>query len=201
MASEVDICNQALAMLGDKANVVSIRPPDRTVQAEHCARFYPLALGAMLEAHDWSFARSRAALALRSVSADNRAYTYAFPSNCLVPRAVFPLDSEPGENDARFEAELLATDRVLVTPLAGAQLLYTRGDVDPTKFTPLFREALALSLASRLAGPLVQGAEGRKAAMDLLAQFTRHALPDAISADSARRLGGQDHVPVWIGDR
>ena len=45
MASEVEICNLALARLGDAATVVSIDPPEGSAQAEHCAMFYrPLRL-------------------------------------------------------------------------------------------------------------------------------------------------------------
>ena len=63
MASPVDICNTALAYLGDVANVVSIDPAEGSAQAEHCARFYPLARDALLEMHDWGFATRRVALA------------------------------------------------------------------------------------------------------------------------------------------
>ena len=51
MASVVDICNQALSHLGDSATVASIDPPEGSAQAEHCARFYPAALAALLEMH------------------------------------------------------------------------------------------------------------------------------------------------------
>ena len=56
MASEVDICNLALGHLGDNATVSSISPPEGSAQAEHCARFYPIARDALLEMHNWNFA-------------------------------------------------------------------------------------------------------------------------------------------------
>jgi hypothetical protein len=62
VASEVDICNLALAHIGDGANVRSITPPDETVQAEKCAIFYPIARDIALESHGWSFAVQRAEL-------------------------------------------------------------------------------------------------------------------------------------------
>ena len=49
MASEVDICNLALGHLGDNATVASLNPPEGSVQAQHCARFYPIARDALLE--------------------------------------------------------------------------------------------------------------------------------------------------------
>ena len=56
MATEVDICNMALSFLGDRATVTSINPPEGSAQAEHCARFYPMALNEMLAQARWSFA-------------------------------------------------------------------------------------------------------------------------------------------------
>lgn len=61
--SEVTICNLALSHLGDTAAVASISPPDSSVQAQLCARFYPMALNALLEMASWGFATRRVALA------------------------------------------------------------------------------------------------------------------------------------------
>lgn len=63
MASAVDICNLALARLGDSATVASIDPPEGSAQSEHCARFYPLARRQIFEAHNWSFLIRREKLA------------------------------------------------------------------------------------------------------------------------------------------
>lgn len=61
--SEVTICNLALSHLGDTATVVSIKPPDASVQAQLCARFYYVARNSLLEMHAWSFATRRVKLA------------------------------------------------------------------------------------------------------------------------------------------
>lgn len=61
--SEVTICNLALSHLGDTAEVTSIKPPDGSVQAKHCARFYWVARNALLEMASWGFATRRAVLA------------------------------------------------------------------------------------------------------------------------------------------
>ena len=37
MATEVDICNLALAHLGDNATIASLKPPEGSAQAEHAA--------------------------------------------------------------------------------------------------------------------------------------------------------------------
>ena len=56
MASVVDICNLALAHIGDDATVSSIDPPEGSAQAEHCKRFYAIARDTMLQMHNWNFA-------------------------------------------------------------------------------------------------------------------------------------------------
>ena len=63
MASVVDICNLALAHLGDDATISSIDPPEGSAQAEHCKRFYTSARDTLLQLHPWNFASKRIALA------------------------------------------------------------------------------------------------------------------------------------------
>jgi hypothetical protein len=60
--SEVDICNLALANIGETAKVTSIDPVDGSAQAALCARFYPLARDSLLEMGTWSFAVERKTL-------------------------------------------------------------------------------------------------------------------------------------------
>src|SRR5512135_2814386 len=83
MASDVDICNLALAQLGDAAAVQSINPPDQSAQAAHCARFYPVARDALLEMHTWGFATLRVALAQVSNPFPQWQYAYAAPSDAI----------------------------------------------------------------------------------------------------------------------
>ena len=56
MASDVDICNEALSHLGDSATVSSINPPEGSAQAEHCARFYPTTLATLFGTPTWAMA-------------------------------------------------------------------------------------------------------------------------------------------------
>lgn len=90
MASDVDICNLALAHLGDEATVSSIDPPEGSAQAEHCARFYPMARDTVLEAHDWNFATTRGVLALVGSAWPSWAFCYELPSACVRAISVLP---------------------------------------------------------------------------------------------------------------
>lgn len=106
--SEVTICNLALSHIGDTAEVHSIKPPDSSIQAQHCARFYHVALKALLEMSDWSFAMRRVALAEVSNPTVNACtnpdgsmetskgtwrHAYAAPADAICMVAVIPADA------------------------------------------------------------------------------------------------------------
>ena len=83
MASEVDICNLALGHLGDNATVASLNPPEGSVQAQHCARFYPIARDALLEMAYWNFSMRRVALPSLAMDWPEYKYAYALPGDVL----------------------------------------------------------------------------------------------------------------------
>lgn len=101
MSSEVDICNLALGHLGDTANVTSINPPERSVQAQLCARFYPIARNTLLEMGSWGFATKRARLAALATNPTAQGtndwgtwqYAYAQPSDCINAISVISADA------------------------------------------------------------------------------------------------------------
>lgn len=88
--SEVDIGNLALSFLGDEATVSDIDPPEGSEQAEHVARFYPMARNALLEMHVWPFATRRGALTLRDETVNGWAHSYDRPAKSLKVFAVLP---------------------------------------------------------------------------------------------------------------
>ncbi len=202
MASEVEICNTSLAMLGDEATVVSIDPPEGSAQADHCRIFYPMARDSLLELHDWNFATTRAPLAALVNDRTEWAHRYALPAQMLRARVVLAPGAPEQSEGKPFAVESLPDGTgVLYTNQHGAHLLYTRRVVDSTKFTPLFVEALAVLLASKLAGPVLKGAEGRKEAQAQAQMFYGVALPRATSSDAAQRRQTLDHVAPWIAAR
>lgn len=92
MSSDVDICNLALGFLGDSANVDAIDPPEDSVEAEYCAKFYPIARDGLLNMHNWGFATKRtspAQIAVPPESAGMWQYAYIAPGDCLTITRVF----------------------------------------------------------------------------------------------------------------
>ena len=200
MASVVQICNMALSHIGSEARVLSISPPDGSVEAGHCAMFYDLARTELLEPGNWAFALRRAALAEVTNPSTVWAYAYAKPSNCLralrilrpsIAAAVLTrnLAFEPHTDDrdgAAFDVE----GDVILTNEPDAVLLYVQDVTDSTKFPASFTSALSYLLASYLAGPVIKGNEGvrvgdamRQRAMTL-ADIAATASANASSAES-----------------
>lgn len=167
MASDVDICNLALANLGDAATLSSIDPPEGSAQADHCATFYPIARDTILEDHAWSFATRRIALAEVTPEHDAWEYAYYKPSEALRILNIF--DSEITDETAistnvvkqNFIIERDSSgDEVILTNVADAWCRYIVRVTDTSKFSMMLVNGIAAYLSSMLAGPMVKGSEG-----------------------------------------
>lgn len=201
MASEVDICNLALARLGDNATVASIDPPEGSAQAEHCARFYPVARDSLLEMHAWKFATRRVLLAQLTTDTWNWTYAYAEPTGVLKLLAVLPASAASDADTQEYEAETDGNGaRIILTDQEGASLRYVAHVTDTTVFSPLFVDALAWLLASYLAGPVLKGDAGAAMAKACLQSFML-ALSNAKVSDANQRKVRPEHKPDWIAGR
>ena len=181
MASDVDIANMALSIVGSNTTVSSMSPPDGSAAANYCATFYDIARREALAPFAWSFARTRAPLAELANPSDVWGYAYALPSDCLrVSRvaalALNSLNEEvaPAWNwlfnesgGADFAIETDSTQKLLLTHEPGAVLFYIRDQANPSTFTPGFVTALSYLLASYLAGPIIRGNAGVQTAQRL----------------------------------
>lgn len=226
MASEVEICNLALAYLGDDATVSSIDPPEGSSQAEHCARFYAIARDSLLQMHSWNFASRRVSLASVTMPYTMWQYAYACPGDMMTAVAVLPPEAENdyalraypsdmagyGWTNAPFVAAgaympqqyQIETDtsgnKVIYTNQQNALLRYQALVTDTTKFDPLFVMALAWHLASMLAGPILKGdqgaAEGKRCAQMMMAY-----LQQARASDANQRNIRPEHITTWISGR
>lgn len=201
MSSEVEICNLALAHLGDDATVASIDPPEGSPQAEHCARFYPIARDTLLEMHPWSFATRRIQLAELDVPSWSWDYAYAYPASCVKILSVLPYQSGSDDETQLYETEAGSDGaQIILTNTELATCRYITRVTDTAKFPPLFVDALSRLLSSYLAGPVVKGESGRKEAMSQLNAFNLSA-GRAMASDANQRDAKPAHTPDWIGNR
>lgn len=221
MASEVDICNLALGHLGDRATVSSISPPEGSAQAEHCARFYPIARDLVLEAHEWGFATKRANLALLTdTPPPGFRFVYQLPSDCrniidlIDPNAptFFPIDERrhhwqddsftmpavPYELEARSDGT-----GVIYTCLENAMIRYVASVTDTTKFSAQVVDTIAWLLAAYLAGPVIKGDAGAAMGAQCMKVY-QMSFGQATANDSNNRrrsIAQSQHPATWIQNR
>ena len=201
MASEIDIVNLALSRLGDDATVASLYPPEGSAQAEHAARFYPVARDTLLEMHHWGFATKRGTLAEFAGDYGCWAYAYALPGDAIKILDVFAEGAGDDCSVAKYEREALPNGvGVIYTNEPVATVRYIARITDTTKFSPMFTDALGWLLASYVAGPLIKGEPGTAAAKSCLAHFGA-VYARATASDANQRQGVPTHTPGWIGNR
>lgn len=218
MSTAVDICNLALSLLGDEATLASIDPPEGSAQADHCARWYPIARDQMLEARDWSRARRiQAAPASLANKRPDWAYSYAMPTDCLAVRRLVPSTLDASEMQAIQNAEFLGgllaqadvpfdtysddNDRlILLTNTLNPTVIYTFRMTNPAKLSKMMESALIALLAHYLAGPVLKGASGRKASIDMLNLYNLR-LSQASAADANQSNFKREYQPAAMRAR
>lgn len=202
MASDVDICNLALGFLGDTATIASLEPPEGSAQAEHCARFYPVARDTLLQMHAWGFASRRVELAEIVGAPYGWTHAYARPVDALDIIAIQrPGTPDYAEDREPFVCEATAQGaEVIYCNVEGAIARYIARITDTTRFPPAFTTALAWQLASFLAGPILKGDAGAAEARRC-AQMAQAYLLQAVHSDSRQRHVELEHRPEWVRDR
>lgn len=179
MTSVVAICNLALSNLG-KLNISSI--DEASAEARACRQFYEHTRDLLLESYPWRFAAKTTSMA--QVSNDKPAlwgYAYSRPVDCLKVRFVL---RDPSVESCVVKANGVTTfvgeqyyleASSIYCDISPAFLHYTAKVTDPTKFTPLFVDALAWHLAVRLAMPLTRDPKVRADAWQVAQQMTAAA--------------------------
>ena len=169
MASEVSICNRALALLG--ANTITSLS-DGSTEANVCNAVYADARDAVLRGYPWSCAIQRATLAQLSpdpVWGFDKAYSLPNDPHCL---AVLELKET---TTYRIEG------RTLVCNTDTATIKYVARITDPAQFDP----ALVFALASRIAAEVAYALTQNRALSNDMWSMSATALIDASVADGA----------------
>ena len=222
MATEVDICNLALAHLGDDATIASLSPPEGSAQAEKAARFYPIARNNLLEMHNWNFASKRGNLALTTNTLDQWDYAYVAPADMMNPVAIISPSSQndyatrmsagdtPGGITSNYAPTIVAGQYTpqqfavegtyIYTNQENAMLRYQAYVTDPSIFSPLFVTTLSWHLASMLAGPIIKGDQGMAEAKRST-QMMQGYLTQAKQSDNLHRDITVEHIVPWTSGR
>lgn len=206
--SPVDICNLALARLGDMANVISIDPPEGSSQAQHCAMFYPIARDSMLESHNWSFTINTDELALVAENVNGWSFAYARPSECM--RVIEVIQNNAQSQPSTIYSNTINTSKkenyacesylgspVIYTNIDTAMLRYIKRETDTNKYSVLFCDALSWLLASHLAGSIIKGNEGIQVSNAMFRNY-QVVSAQAKHADASQDNDFKEHLPDWV---
>lgn len=212
MTSSVDICNAALSHIGAEGQVTAIDPPDGSVEAGYCARFYPMARRQAIEQSAPRWAQVRAALAEVTNTSSVWLHAYAIPSDCLKPLRVLTvgdanvfLTTDQAFDwfrlDERNSAPFTTEGDVLRTNEPEVVLLYVKDVTDTSKYPPMFSAAVGMLLAGYLAGPIIKGRESINIGTGWT-QAGQNALEAANLSDAnASSERGSDYLPDSIRAR
>jgi len=205
--SEVDICNEALANLGEPPTVSSIAPPVGA-NATVCSLFYPIVLRELLSIdYHWSFAIKRVQLPLLGTPPPEWLYSYQFPADCITPISLLPT-VVPFSGLTPVIPNPLSVQQpyAVESDGAGGRLIYTNtptavfryvAEVPAMLFPTLFNSALAAKLTVKLVMPITR----KPALIDRWFQIAQLAESKAKTHDARLSIDESVHTPIWIKNR
>lgn len=184
MASEVDICNIALAEIGE-SSIISLGEDSKAGRL--CNLMYSDTRDAVLREHSWNFAIKRVELARLSTNPEFEFDAqFELPSDCL---RVIKTDDDL--TPFRVEGSALLTNN------SSVKIIYIAQITDPTMFDSLFTESLIKRMGAKLAFNLSDNNQ--------LTQFMEQQYRDKVK--QARAMDGQEGTPrsveadLWLNSR
>lgn len=145
MSSKVQICNSALSLLGVDEPISSL-DDDKKV-ARLCKINFELVRDELLEDHYWNFALKREQLAKLSEKP-----LFDFSNAFQIPNDVIRIRKINGRANIMYKVE----GNTLLTNQSEVQIQYVSKETDVSLYSPAFKEALAFSLAAKMAYSIVQ---------------------------------------------
>ena len=200
-ATEVGICNQALAKLGNSLNLIASLE-DRSKEAKQCKLFYAQARDEVLEEYPWPWAmRRNIPLALISENTDAGAqykYTYSYPSDCLmIKRLVANGCQDVATSPFSISIADNLTSNIIETDVENAVLTYIAKVTNPIVFKNMFITALSYKIAAYICMPLTSSTE----LMLSLGQFYQATLADASIASMNEQGNKKSPDPDFLDIR
>lgn len=166
MATQIDICNNALALIGQGSHITSLN--DNKKEADACKRLYDGVLRSCIEAHNYSFAK-KTAIANQSLGDGGAApfsNAFALPADCI--RVIDIIEPD----DRNYDIRLVNNQRAIACNSEQAKFTYLASISDLGLMPAMFVKGVELSLASALAADLVKGVTGAQLSANLLKNAT-----------------------------
>jgi hypothetical protein len=196
MATQVEICNEALTHIGAKNLITSIS--EQSKEASRLNAVWNRARDNVLQRHRWNFAKKQVALAIVSgVEVSGWDYVYAYPTDCVTPRELW---QEDVTGDPIAFASAISADsdaRYVLTNQESAELIYTARITQIATYSPPFCTVLAWELADMVCMPLTADLELKKWANTQ----ARATLIQAATQDANEQVRDIKHDADWIKAR
>lgn len=158
MPTDIQICNQALAHLGEQNFIQTL--DEGSTQAELCDIYYSQSRDELLRMHPWSFATLTRSLGLSTATPPTRwAYVYDYPTDCVRVLRIDDRQRARGSyNRIPFEIirEASTGRRLICCDDPELKLVFILRDENTNNYPPDFVNALSWLLAKKLAMPLTK---------------------------------------------
>ena len=185
MASEVQICNLALAKVGDE-QITSLT--ENSKAARLCNLVYEPMRDATLRAHPWNFAIKRIELAANTLTP-----AYEYNTQFTLPSDFLRLIGTNMLDTAKFTVE----GNQLLCNVSALKIKYIYAVTDPNVFDWLFNEALSARIAAELS---IAMTDNRSLTVDLFNLFSTK-LSDARTADATEGTPDDITADTWLNSR
>lgn len=196
--TKLDICNMALAILG-QADLSSLTEDNQ--RAILCNQYYDIVRQQLLRAHDWNFSRGKDQLTLIREDEDARVerYVYNKPAKCLFVTRVFNDGMQFFLKDNLFhlEYDMDLKKEVIRTGLVDAWAEYILDIEDTSIFDSQFIEALAAGIATKIAMSLT----GATNLYQLAFQTYQYALDNARYSNKVEKLEVAEFENPFLEER
>ena len=189
MSSIVEICNMGLALIGDQPIDSLSDSNDRAIIA---TTFFEPTRDAVLRAHPWGFAKTRAELALASGTPDfGYDYHFTLPTSPKCLRVLGVEEDYVGQIPYSVEGRKLLCDESTLSILYIAQI------TDSGNFDALFTDTLAARLAMAFAMALSK----QKTLIELAAKIYESKIGEAKTIDGLESTKKEIYNETLTGGR
>ena len=171
MSSEIDICNNALAVLGETL-IASLTEDNKA--ARLCNLQYAPTRDTIFRSYPWHCLQKRALLA-RSFTDPlwGYNYQYALPSDCL---KVLELEEHNDNTTVEYSVE----GRFILTDAETCTILYISRVTDPNEMDVMLRDVIS----SKMAADMAYNLTGNPAMVEMTYKLYKVAMAQARSVDA-----------------
>lgn len=194
MASETDILNNALILIGEQPVLTA---DNQTTAGRRFLQIYPIARNSLLRAHNWNFAITRTTLAALSDTPEwGYNYQYQLPSDLLKLLQVnsYYANMNAGyynqEDNSPYKIE---GSKILTDFVAPLKIRYLKSITDTASYDACFVELLSIKVAIKL----VEDLKNDSAMIDRLSQMYREVKSTALHSDAIEKAPVSQYDGDW----